>query len=110
MASEADIESEIQRKAPRLSPEHIYAQIVAEYSGRASDLFKGCPSWCSRTASRSSAKVPARAPRITTPSSATRSRAKMPGARFGCSKATRCARASRAPNPIPFHRRSLAAL
>lgn len=43
---ETAIEAEIQAKglnAPRLSPTHIDAQIVAEYSGRASDLFKGTP-------------------------------------------------------------------
>jgi hypothetical protein len=40
------IEKEIQAKgktAPRLTPEHIDAQIVAENWGRASDLFKGSP-------------------------------------------------------------------
>lgn len=44
--SEAAIEAEIQAKglnAPRLSPEGITGQIAAEYVGRASDLFKGCP-------------------------------------------------------------------
>lgn len=43
---EAAIEAEIQKKglnAPRLSPQHIDDQIVAEYVGRASELFKGCP-------------------------------------------------------------------
>jgi hypothetical protein len=43
---EAAVEAEIQAKglnAPRLSPEHIDAQIVAEYSGRATDLFKNAP-------------------------------------------------------------------
>lgn len=46
MTNEAAIEKEIQAKglnAPRLSPEHIDAQIVSEVSGRASDLFKGVP-------------------------------------------------------------------
>lgn len=46
MANETEIEKEIQAKglnAPRLSPEHIDAQIVAENWGRASDLFKGSP-------------------------------------------------------------------
>ena len=45
--SEAEIEKEIQSKglnAPRLSPDHINAQIVAENWGRASDLFKDAPS------------------------------------------------------------------
>lgn len=40
------IENEIQAKglnAPRLNPAHIDAQIAAEFTGRASDLFKGCP-------------------------------------------------------------------
>jgi hypothetical protein len=44
--SEAAIEKEIQAKglnAPRLTPDHIDAQIVAENWGRASDLFKGAP-------------------------------------------------------------------
>jgi hypothetical protein len=44
--SEAEIEKEIQSKglnAPRLSPEHINAQIVSEVSGRASELFKDVP-------------------------------------------------------------------
>lgn len=43
---EQAIEKEIQSKglnAPRLSPDHIDAQIVAENWGRASDLFKGSP-------------------------------------------------------------------
>lgn len=46
MNNEAKIESEIQAKglnAPRLTPDLIDAQIVGEYSGRASDLFKGAP-------------------------------------------------------------------
>lgn len=46
MSSEQEIEQEIQAKslvAPRLTPELIDAQIAAEYCGRASDLFKGCP-------------------------------------------------------------------
>lgn len=46
MANEAEIEKEIQSKglnAPRLSPEHIDAQIVSEVSGRASNLFKDVP-------------------------------------------------------------------
>lgn len=41
---EQAIEKEIQSKglnAPRLSPEHIDSQIVAENWGRASELFKG---------------------------------------------------------------------
>lgn len=45
--SEADIESEIQRKglkAPRITPEHIDSLIVCEVSGRASVLFSDCPS------------------------------------------------------------------
>lgn len=29
--------------APRVTIEHIEKQIVGEYSGRASDLFEGCP-------------------------------------------------------------------
>lgn len=40
------IEKEIQAKgktAPRLTPEHIDAQIAGENWGRASDLFKGAP-------------------------------------------------------------------
>lgn len=43
---EQAIEKEIQSKglnAPRLSPEHIDAQIAAEVWGRASDLFKSTP-------------------------------------------------------------------
>lgn len=43
---EQAIENEIQAKnlnAPRLNPQHISDQIVAEYSGRASELFKDCP-------------------------------------------------------------------
>lgn len=43
---EAALESEIQAKglnAPRLTPALIDGQIAAEYCGRASDLFKGCP-------------------------------------------------------------------
>ena len=43
---EATIEEEIVRKgktAPRLTPQHIDDQIVAENWGRASDLFKGAP-------------------------------------------------------------------
>jgi len=43
---EAAIEAEIQAKgktAPRLSPQQIDDAIAAEYSGRASDLFKGMP-------------------------------------------------------------------
>lgn len=46
MSDEQAIEKEIQEKgktAPRLTPQHIDDQIVAEYSGRASDLFKGAP-------------------------------------------------------------------
>lgn len=46
MTDEANIEKEIQSKglnAPRLSPDHIDAQIVAENWGRASDLFKDSP-------------------------------------------------------------------
>jgi hypothetical protein len=46
MSNEAAIEKEIQAKglnAPRLTPEHIDAQIVAENWGRASDLFKDSP-------------------------------------------------------------------
>jgi hypothetical protein len=46
MAAEAEIEKEIQAKgktAPRITPEHIDAQIISEVSGRASDLFKGAP-------------------------------------------------------------------
>jgi hypothetical protein len=42
--SEAAIEKEIQAKglnAPRLTPDHIDAQIASEYWGRASDLFCG---------------------------------------------------------------------
>lgn len=45
-ASEQAIEKEIQEKglnAPRLTPDHIDAQIVSEVSGRASELFKGVP-------------------------------------------------------------------
>ena len=45
-ASEQAIEKEIQEKglnAPRLTPDHIDAQIVSEVSGRASELFKGAP-------------------------------------------------------------------
>lgn len=44
--TEAAIEKEIQTKglnAPRLTPDHIDAQIVSEVSGRASELFKGVP-------------------------------------------------------------------
>jgi hypothetical protein len=44
--NEQAIENEIQAKglnAPRLNPQHINDQIVAEYSGRASELFKDCP-------------------------------------------------------------------
>ena len=43
---EATIEEEIVRKgktAPRLTPQHIDAQIVAENWGRASDMFTGAP-------------------------------------------------------------------
>lgn len=43
---EQAIEKEIQSKglnAPRLSPEHINAQIASEVWGRASDLFKDVP-------------------------------------------------------------------
>lgn len=43
---EMAIEAEIKAKnltAPRLTPKDIDDAIVAEYSGRASDLFKGCP-------------------------------------------------------------------
>lgn len=46
MSNETAIENEIQAKglnAPRLTPQMIDDQIVAEYSGRASDLFAGCP-------------------------------------------------------------------
>src|SRR5574340_298287 len=46
MTTETEIEKEIQSKglnAPRLSPEHIDAQIVSEVTGRASDLFKNVP-------------------------------------------------------------------
>lgn len=46
MTSEAAIEQEIRNKgltAPRLTPVDIDALIIAEYGGRASDLFKGCP-------------------------------------------------------------------
>lgn len=46
MASEAEIEKEIQAKgfnAPRLSPEMIDALIVSEVAGRASDLFSNVP-------------------------------------------------------------------
>lgn len=46
MSNETAIETEIQAKgltAPRLTPQMIDDQIIAEYSGRASDLFKGCP-------------------------------------------------------------------
>ena len=45
-ANEAAIEAEVQAKglnAPRLTPDHIDQQIVAEYSGRASDLWAGSP-------------------------------------------------------------------
>lgn len=44
--SETEIEKEIQDKglnAPRLTPEHIDAQIMSEVSGRASELFKDVP-------------------------------------------------------------------
>lgn len=43
---ETAIEAEIQSKnmnAPRLNPAHIDSVIASEYWGRASDLFKGCP-------------------------------------------------------------------
>lgn len=43
---EAAIETEIQSKglnAPRLNPEHINSQIVAEYYGRASEMWKDAP-------------------------------------------------------------------
>ena len=43
---EQAIEKEIQAKgktAPRLTPEHIDAQIAGENWGRASDMFKGAP-------------------------------------------------------------------
>lgn len=43
---EATIEEEIVRKgktAPRLTPQHIDAQIASEVWGRASDLFKNTP-------------------------------------------------------------------
>lgn len=43
---ESAIEKEIQDKglnAPRLTPEYIDRLIAAEYSGRASDLWKECP-------------------------------------------------------------------
>jgi hypothetical protein len=43
---EEAIEAEIQAKkltAPRLTPKDIDDVIIAEYSGRASDLFKECP-------------------------------------------------------------------
>lgn len=43
---ERAVEKEIQSKglnAPRLSPQHIDDQIVAEYVMRASDAFKDCP-------------------------------------------------------------------
>lgn len=46
MRDEDAIESEIKAKglnAPRLTPQAIDDAIVAEYSGRASDLFKNCP-------------------------------------------------------------------
>jgi hypothetical protein len=46
MSNEAAIEKEIQSKglnAPRLTPDHIDAQIVAENWGRASDMFAGAP-------------------------------------------------------------------
>jgi len=48
--NEAAVEAEIQSKgltAPRLTPSMIDDAIVAEYSGRASDLFKGCPTMAS---------------------------------------------------------------
>lgn len=44
--NETDIEAEIQAKgktAPRLTPEHLDAQIAGYVVGRASDLFKGTP-------------------------------------------------------------------
>jgi hypothetical protein len=44
--NEAAIEAEIQAKgktAPRLTPDHISAQIASEYSARASDVFKDMP-------------------------------------------------------------------
>lgn len=46
MSNEQVIETEIQQKgktAPRLTPEMIDAQIGAEYVGRASILWAGCP-------------------------------------------------------------------
>lgn len=46
MTNETEIEKEIQGKglnAPRLTPDHIDAQIVSEVSGRASELFKNVP-------------------------------------------------------------------
>lgn len=46
MTDEMKIEAEIQEKglnAPRLTPEHVSNTIVAEYVGRASDLFHDAP-------------------------------------------------------------------
>jgi len=46
MSNEAELEKEIQSKglnAPRLTPDHIDGQIVAENWGRASDMFPGAP-------------------------------------------------------------------
>lgn len=46
MSDEQAIEKEIQAKglnAPRLTPDHIDDQIVAENWGRASDMFPGAP-------------------------------------------------------------------
>ncbi len=43
---ETAIEAEIQSKglnAPRLTPAHIDSVIAGEFSGRASEMFKGCP-------------------------------------------------------------------
>lgn len=43
---EVAIEKEIQAKglnAPRLTPDHINAQVVGEYYGRASEMFAGAP-------------------------------------------------------------------
>ena len=46
MIDEKVLEQEIQHKglnAPRITPDHIDGQIAAEYYGRASKLFEGCP-------------------------------------------------------------------
>lgn len=43
---EVAVEAEIKAKgltAPRLTPDHIDAQIAGEYTVRASDAFSGCP-------------------------------------------------------------------